>query len=104
MNPNDALPTSYEVARAPQLALTGLLHEALYATSLSLRAAHPDLHSSSARWLRPSSEIAQTLLPQMNLLADLLARYRLVLHAEASHPWAIPPAPPPGQPPDNEPF
>ena len=100
----DALPTSHEVARSPQLAVTGLLHEALYVASLSLRAAHPDLTDRSARFLKPSAEIAKTLLPQMNLLCDLLARYRSVLEAEYLHPWAIPPAPKPWKPTEEEPF
>ena len=104
MNPRDPFPTPSQLARNPQLTVTGLLCEALFAARLSLRAAHPELSDRSTRFLRPSAEVAKLLLPQMKLLADLLARYRSVLDAERLHPWAIPPALPPWKPTDKEPF
>jgi hypothetical protein len=100
----DALPNSCEMAFAPQLAVTGLLYEALHAASLSLRAAHPEIADPSTRFLRPSAEIAKTLLPQLHLLSNLLARYRSVLGAERSHPWAVPHLPASSKPTDEEPF
>lgn len=104
MKPRTACPPAAQLARTPQLAVTSLLAEALFATRRSLRAAHPDLGHRAARGRRPSAEVAKLLLPQLKLLADLLAHYRAVLEAERRHPWAIPPAPPPWKPTNQEPF
>lgn len=90
--PYDALPTSHEVSRTPQLALTGLLQEALYVAHLSLRAVHPDLRDPSppaGSRLLPSVELARLILQHINLLADLLTRYRTTLDDEWHRPWAL---------------
>lgn len=106
MNPfYDALPNAVELRFAPQLAATGLLHEALHVATLALGDAHPQLRHASTRFLRPSDEIVKTsLLPQIQLLRDLLARYRSVLIAERDHPWDIPRPPAPWTPTEDEPF
>jgi hypothetical protein len=93
MNPlYDGFPTAPEVSRTPQLAVTGLLREALYAADLSLRAVHPDLRDAfpaAGSRLLPSAELARLILQHMNLLADLLTRYRATLDDEWHRPWFL---------------
>jgi hypothetical protein len=93
MNPlHDAFPTSCEISRSPQLAVTGLLHEALHAAQLALRSVHPDLSNPSLSIgspRLPSVELAHLILHHSTRLADLLARYRSTLDEEWRRPWTF---------------
>jgi len=82
-----ALPSPHEIGMNPELALLHLLLEAIEMTIRSLYGAYPELEQTeSLAWfsLTPATCVAQLLIKQLTLTADLLPEYRAALMSEWS--------------------
>ena len=84
-----ALPSPHEIGTNPELALVRLLQEAIEMTIRSLRGAYPELDEDvPPAWfsLTPVTCVAQLLIKQLALTAELLPEYRAALIVDWSEP------------------
>ncbi len=85
MNPEDKLPTPYDLMPAPQLALISVLQRTLEMLVLSLLAQHPDLvDHEKPYWLRDDLAVgtAEEVLAHIDELCTSLEEYRYCLSDE----------------------